>query len=457
MKSYYFLLSFLLVALVISCKKHAPVSETDAQDWFAGGKQTTFVSGAGAYGEPFPEMSAQLEFMHEVGDLAFEATFVSAPALNNPGLGPVYNHVSCVSCHISDGRGAPPESGQPLQSLLIRLSLNGQDAHGGPVPVPGYGGQFQQRGIFGTPPEGDVNVSYSYQTFTFPDGSSYELRTPSFTIANTYDAFPGNVMTSARIAPPVFGLGLLEAISEATILANEDVNDSDGDGISGKANYVWNIQKQKATIGRFGWKANSPTLIQQIAAAYNQDMGITNFLFPQESSYGQPQYDGYADDVELSDSLLYAVTVYTQTLAVPARRNVDDAQVKAGQKIFGEAGCVKCHTPSHRTAVNVAFPEVSNQLIFPYTDLLLHDMGNGLSDNRPDYLAEGNEWRTPPLWGIGLTEVVNGHSYFLHDGRARTLLEAIMWHGGEGENAKNYVYNLSTSDRNALLKFLHSL
>jgi CxxC motif-containing protein (DUF1111 family) len=259
------------------------------------------------------------------------------------------------------------------------------------------------------------------------------------------------------MAPPVFGLGLLEAIPEMTILGLQDVSDANGDGISGKANRSWNVKENKMTLGRFGWKAAAPSILQQIAEAYKEDMGVTNFLFPVESTYGQSQYINYYNHTDLSDSLLYMNEFYVKTLAVPARRNVTDPEVIQGKKVFADANCIACHVPSHRTAVNVAFPPLSNQLIFPYTDLLVHDMGPGLADNRPDYLADGQEWRTPPLWGIGLTEVVNGHSNFLHDGRARSFMEAILWHGGEAENSKQYVKNLPKADRDALVKFLKSL
>lgn len=453
-----FILSLSIFALLsTSCKKHGSEAEFEKQDWFAGGSQTTYNYGSNAYGQPFPSLSGSELLMHEIGDKAFEAIFVSAPAPKNAGLGPIYNAVSCAACHVSDGRGKPPMEGEQLVSLLIRMSIAGEDPHGGPMEVPFFGGQFQQRGIIGTPSEGDVQISYTYQTFTYPDGSTYELRVPNYQLVGTYTGLPGGVMISPRIAPPVFGLGLLEAIPDWALLANEDVIDANGDGISGKANYVWNIQKGKKTIGKFGWKAGAPSLIQQIAAAYNQDMGITSFLFPNESSFGQSQFDFFNDDVELTDSLLYAATFYMQTLGVPGRRNVNDAEVKRGKQLFYDAKCTACHTPKFRTGVNVAFTAVSNQLIFPYTDLLLHDMGDDLADNRPDNMASGKEWKTPPLWGIGLTEVVNGHSNYLHDGRARNLSEAILWHGGEGEASKLYFKNLSQGDRNALIKFLKSL
>jgi CxxC motif-containing protein (DUF1111 family) len=447
---------FILVALG-ACKKAGSIQPYEEQDWFSGGNQTVFSTGSDAFSLGFPGLTGDKALNHEIGDAAFEATFVSSPAPKHPGLGPIFNNVSCISCHVSDGRGKAPETGEELSSLLIRISIPGQDSYGGTVDVPNFGGQFQQKAVFGKQKEGDVDVNYSYQTFTFSDGESYELRTPTFTLLNTYLPLPAGVMTSPRLAPPVFGLGLLEAIPDASIIAREDINDADNDGISGKVNYVWNILAKKKTIGKFGWKAGNPSIIQQTASAYLQDMGITTFLFPQESSFGQSQYDNLQDDAELSDSLLYAVTFYMKTLAVPARRNVSDPDVIRGKALFNEAKCAACHTPFQRTAVNVAFKELSNQLIFPYTDLLLHDMGDELSDNRPDHLATGKEWRTPPLWGIGLTEIVNGHGNFLHDGRARTLTEAIMWHGGEGNYSRNYFKNLPIYDRKALLKFLKSL
>lgn len=448
---------FALTLSLIGCKKPGKLEEMQEKDWYAGGTQTVFSSGSGAFGAAFNGLSGTEMFVHGVGDLAFESTFVSAPAPKNSGLGPIFNSVSCVSCHIGDGRGKAPEPGEPMISLLFRLSVPGQDAHGGPLDVPGYGGQLQQRAVFGSQAEGNVNISYAYATYTFPDGTTYQMRTPSYTLTNLYAALPGGVMISPRVAPPVFGLGLLEAIPDANILAREDVNDANGDGISGKANWVWNVLAHQKTLGKFGWKAGNPTVMQQTASAYLQDMGITTFLFPKESSYDQPQYDNLQDDVELSDSLLYAVSFYMKTLAVPARRNVQNADVQKGKQLFESAKCSACHTPGQRTGVNVAFKQVSNQLIFPYTDLLLHDMGPELSDNRPDFAAEGAEWRTPPLWGIGLTEIVNGHSNFLHDGRARTLTEAIMWHGGEGTASREAFRNMSAADRAALLKFLKSL
>jgi CxxC motif-containing protein (DUF1111 family) len=445
-----------IVVLFQACRK-AELNEEMESEWLSGGKQTIFDTGVGAFSAVFPVISARNEFVHEVGDLAFEQTFVSTGP-TNPGLGPVYNSVSCTSCHINDGRGTPIGPGPNMISLLFRISIPGEGAHGAPLPMPGYGGQLQQNAIAGVPEEAHVNISYTEQLFSLSDGTSYSLRVPQYTFSNWYDSTVSDFLYSPRIAPPVFGLGLLEAIAESEIISLEDQNDLNNDGISGKANYVWNERLGIIRLGRFGWKCGAPDLLQQSAGAYHEDMGITSFIFPYESGYGQIQNS--ADQIsghEISDSLLYAVAHYIATLAVPARRNADDFLVQQGKQIFNAIGCAACHRPMMKTAVNVAFPEVSNQVIFPYSDLLLHDMGEGLADNRPDFLANGREWRTPPLWGIGLTEVVNGHQNYLHDGRARNLVEAIMWHGGEGLSSKNAFSQLNEADRQKLIAFLQSL
>lgn len=460
MKKYSFILLIFAIFIFLgqSCRKAELLTDEELNEWLSGGTQTIFDETAGSFSAIFPNISESNEEVHEIGDAAFEETFVSAPAPVNPGLGPVFNNVSCASCHVADGRGRPPLSpSELLSSMLIRVSIPGADAHGGPNPVPGFGGQLQQRAIIGMPCEADVSINYVDQTYQLADGESYSLRAPEYHLLNSYIPLPGNVMLSARVAPPVFGLGLLEAVDETDVLKNADPDDVNQDGISGKANYVWNVLAQKNTLGRFGWKAGNPTVLQQTAGAYNEDMGITSYIFPVESSHGQLQYDNRNDEVEVPDTLLRAVAFYIQTLGVPARRDADVAEVQLGKKLFKQAQCTSCHIPKMQTAVNVAFPEVSNQTIFPYSDMLLHDMGDGLADNRPDFLADGKEWRTPPLWGIGLTNKINGHNNYLHDGRARSLMEAVMWHGGEAENSKNAFSNFSKAERYAVIKFLESL
>ena len=457
-KPFFYSAFFLLLISVTSCSKPEALQEEDLDERLSGGSQTVFDAGSGAYSHPFPNLSDRGNFNHGVGDISFEATFVTAPAPIHSGLGPIFNNVSCASCHIADGRGRPPlNPSELLSSMLVRISIPGENPHGGPNPAPGFGGQLQQRGVFGKPAEADVVITYTNTQGNFSDGTSYTLRKPTISLENPYIPLPSGHLLSGRVAPPVFGMGLLEAIDEMTILGLSDEFDANGDGISGRPNMVWDAIHSKKTIGRFGWKAGNPSVLQQTAGAYNEDMGLTSFVFPTESSFGQSQFDGLLDDYELADSILYATTFYTQSLAVPARRNVNDPQVKKGKEIFKNANCNACHTPMVRTGTNIAFPEASNQIISPYTDLLLHDMGPELADNRPEFLANGQEWRTSPLWGIGLTELVNGHSNYLHDGRARNLLEAILWHDGEGEKSREYVKKLSQADREALIAFLKSL
>ena len=434
-----------------------PVFSTSA---FSGGETTIFDASSHAFSIPAPNLSPTAFEKHLDGDREFEAAFVTAPAVVNPGLGPIYNNISCINCHARDGRGRPPGPNEKLVSMLFRLSLpKEEDAAVGkaPTPVPGFGTQLNNRSIVNASPEGKVNIDYTEQALTTADGRRVYLRYPNYTLTDTYQPLPENVEISPRVAPAVFGLGLLEAIPEETILAYADEVDVDGDGISGKPNYVWDVVNQRYSLGRFGWKANQPSLLQQVAAAYHDDMGITTSLFSIENSAGQPQLTEYSETPEVSDEILDVVTFYVQTLAVPARRNVDDPQVQQGEQLFAKAQCADCHVPTLRTGVLAGVPSVSNQTIHPYTDLLLHDMGPELADNRPDFHASGSEWRTPPLWGIGLVKRVNGHTNFLHDGRARDLMEAILWHGGEAETSRQIVEQMSKVERDALIAFLESL
>jgi CxxC motif-containing protein (DUF1111 family) len=423
----------------------------------SGGATTVFLSDETAFGQAAPNLSPASLRKHDAGDEAFAAEFAARASMGVPGgLGPIFHHVACEGCHVGDGRGKPELDEKGFNGLLLRLSQMGVDAHGGGLPIMGFGGQLQDQAIAGVRPEGKFSIAYTEQAGAFGDGTPFSLRAPRYVIQNTYLPLPANVQVSPRIASPVFGLGLLEALDEQTIVAGADPNDRNNDGISGKANYVWDVKSQKIVLGRFGWKANQPSLLQQNAAAFNGDMGVTTSLFPDESSAGQIQaIPAHAPEVD--DRTLDAVVHYTQTLGVPARRNLADAAVQRGKLVFENAKCAACHTPSLRTGTLQGLPEVSNQQIFPYTDMLLHDMGEGLADNRPDFAATGREWRTTPLWGLGLTATVNKHTFLLHDGRARNVMEAILWHGGEAQASRDYVRRLAKDDRDALLAFLSSL
>jgi len=425
----------------------------------AGGATTIFDATSNAYSTPAPNLGGEALARHMGGDAAFEAAFVSAPAQVNAGLGPVFNNNACVACHPRDGRGRPPFPGEAAQSMFLRISVPGtaNDGSGGPAPVPNFGTQLFDKSIFGLTPMASFEIIYLETAGSFADGEPYLLQSPAYRIVDEYRELPAGLMWSPRVAPPVFGRGLLEAIPEANILARADEADADGDGISGKPNWVWDYATGQTALGRFGLKASNPTLRQQVAGAYRGDMGVTNPHFPVESSYGTDLWDGLDDEPELDEETLGLTTFYVQTLAVPARRNLTDPKVRRGEQLFRQAKCGSCHVSEQRTGSLAGVPEVSNQVIYPYTDLLLHDMGEGLADGRPDFDADGREWKTPPLWGIGLSNVVNGHTLFLHDGRARSLLEAILWHGGEGEASREAVRNMSPEDRRALIAFLESL
>lgn len=448
---------FTLLAFLSACKDDPAPPAVDEREYYAGGTTTAFGEYSQIFQQPAANLGTQEVDDHFKADANFGAIFVTAPATIQGGLGPLFNQSACGSCHVRNGRAAFPTSPDDLGGLLLRLSVPGEGNYGEPLAVPGFGGQLQTKAVFGKQPEGKLDWQFVEEMRQFLDGETVALRKPVFALRDLYSVFPPDAMISPRIAPPVFGLGLLEAVSEADILANADENDADGDGISGKANQVWDFSQQKTALGRFGWKAGQPNLLQQAAAAYNGDMGVTTPLFSIENCTGQPQCDALADDPEVDAVTLKSTAFYTQSLAVPARRNLDDPQVQRGKEIFVEAKCASCHVPSFTTAQHPEYGFLSNQVVFPYTDLLLHDMGEGLADNRPDYRADGREWRTPPLWGVGLTQTVSGHTHFLHDGRARNLMEAILWHGGEAEQSRQQVQKLSAGDRAALLAFLNSL
>jgi CxxC motif-containing protein (DUF1111 family) len=425
-------------------------------DPLSGGATTVFDVSAGAFEHPAPNLDAAGLARHEEGDEAFALTFVADRGLPNSGLGPLFNNSSCEACHVGDGRGRPPLPGEEFTTMLFRASIPGQDPHGGPNPAGKFGGQLQLEAIRGFFPEASARVTYTDSGGRFDDGIPYSLRVPHYSFRGLVGQLPFNLLTSPRVAPVNFGLGLLEAIPAATIRANADPNDADRDGISGRYNVVFDVTVQDYIIGRFGWKANVGTLLHQAAGAYNGDMGVTSSFFPNENCEGE--FFGCRDHpAEVDNETIGNVAFYTQTLGVPARRDVNDPQTRRGEFLFRGIGCDGCHLPTVITGVLPGVPAVSNQRIHPYTDLLLHDMGDALADDRPDFRANGNEFRTPPLWGIGLVGVVNGHTNFLHDGRARNLLEAVLWHGGEGRNARERFKSLSRDDRKALIAFLNSL
>ncbi|WP_107852679.1 di-heme oxidoreductase family protein [Oceanimonas marisflavi] len=436
-----------------------------------GGDTTTTKTGANAYSMPAANLSFDKRLDFSVGNSFFRNPWVAAPATTDArdGLGPLFNTNACQSCHIKDGRGHPPAfDGDNAVSMLVRLSVPADESQQhrdylrtlGVVPHPVYGGQLQDMAIPGAVPEGKVVIHYSPQTVRFHDGSTVELRRPHVSIDQPGYGEPGSqLLTSSRIAPPMIGLGLLEAIPESALLAGEDPHDENNDGIRGHANRVWDAAREQAVIGRFGWKAGQPSLRQQNAGAFAGDMGLTSSLMLTNDCTAAQACEQYPDggQSEVSDEVLDAVTFYSQHLAVPARRHLDNPDVQAGEQLFLALGCAGCHTPSYTTGTH-ASPALSHQKIYPYTDLLLHDMGDDLADNRPEFEAGGREWRTPPLWGLGYAgEVAGQPARYLHDGRARTPLEAVLWHGGEAEAARNRVLAASAREREQLIAFLESL
>jgi CxxC motif-containing protein (DUF1111 family) len=436
------------------------------------------MTNADAFSQSSGNISFEDELNFKVGNGLFRKLWVSAPSstLASDGLGPLYNARSCQRCHIKDGRGHPPENADDNAiSMFLRVSIPApHDAaifeiqdYIATLPDPNYGSQLQDFAVQGHASEYRLNITYDREVVTLADGAQVSLRHPTYAAADLgYGPLHPDAMLSPRVAPQMIGLGLLEAIPAADILAGADPADLNKDGISGRPNVVWSTQFDQPMLGRFGLKAGSPTVMEQSAAAFAGDIGISSPLFPAGAgectatqTVCQSALHGDGDDrgTEIDAEGMGLVTFYSRNLAVPARRGADDAQVLQGKKVFYETGCTSCHTPSFVTHRLEDRAEQSFQLIWPYTDLLLHDMGPALADNRPEARATGQEWRTPPLWGIGLTEQVSGHTYFLHDGRARSLLEAVLWHGGEARTQRDAVTQMNTADRDALIKYLESL
>lgn len=404
------------------------------------------------------------------GESLFSLPWVAAPSSTTArdGLGPLFNVASCRGCHFRGGRGnGPAESGPLPDSIVIRLGLKNQLNGGKSAPDERYGGQLQPRSV-GFPTnqgltfsgEGKPSVQYVTKTFVYPDGEHKELRLPKYSVARLrYGKL--RALLSPRYAPSLVGVGLIEEIPEEQITALSDPDDTNGDGISGKPNYVLDVVERRVKLGRYGYKASQPTLLQQTADAFRNDIGITNSLFPKESC-SENQSDCLSsksgadagEKYEIADDFLEKVALYVRYFGVPERRNAQNAR---GAELFKEVGCEACHQASFRTRKQARVSEFSDTLIKPYSDFLLHDMGSELGDGLVDHRAGPDEWKTTPLWGIGLTKRVNPKATYLHDGRARTLEEAILWHGGEAESSKEKFANKSKAERRLILRFLTSL
>lgn len=510
-----------------STETPAPPPETVYPDYaralLLGGNATAENASDSGHGfsTPIPTLTEEELTRHLTGDTHFETSFTTAPNDAHPeldGLGPVFNNQDCNSCHQRDGRPATlsvPDQEKRLllganAGIFLRISLedgqcetpSAENNYCQNTPVDGFGTQLFHRGVLKARDDWQINpfigqanvfLSYDYKIETYVDGETVTLKKPVFDIEAPYDVsienslnsslLQSNVRYSPRNGMPIFGLGLLEMIAEADILALADENDADQDGISGRANWVFDAVKDQAgeqppvSLGRFGWKASTPSVRVQSLGALRGDMGITNPLFPQESIANTAMHESYltrtgfvdtgvdeSGQTEASTSFSDDVVFYAETLAVPARRNIDNEDVLKGALLFQQVNCTGCHTPQFTTQTGDiliggrAAPEaIKGQTIYPFTDMLLHDMGEGLADNRRDFMATGNEWKTRPLWGIGLTKTVNPAAGFLHDGRADSIEEAILWHGGEAQNSKEGFMALTKTERASLVAFVMSL
>ncbi len=463
----------------------------DPQEIKQGGDSGISISSAESYSKPSSNLAASRKGSFFIGNAFFKQPWVVAPASTDSrdGLGALFNVAACQSCHVKDGRGhAPMTADDDADSLLIRLSMPAttdeqrqqlQDSLIEKVVHPMYGGQLQDRGIQGVPAEARIAVQWTDKSVTFADGYVETLRAPTFNLTKPgYGAFDDDMMVSPRVALPMIGLGLLEQIPDNDI--KKQASDSSNGDISGKFNWVMDPQTGKRALGRFGWKAGQTKLITQNQSAFNEDMGLTSNIRPNEScmptqtaclnaATGADEQGNGKSPVEVNDEVAKFVEFYTRNLAVPHRRNADDKLVLAGKKRFYDMGCQSCHTPRYQLPkTDDDHLEQHGQVIYPYTDLLLHDMGDDLADRtiagklppksaQVEFLANSYEWRTPALWGVGLAQTVDPQATFLHDGRARTLMEAVLWHGGEAEKQKQQVLKLDKQGRAELNAFLKSL
>ena len=435
---------------------------------FPGGETTTSVQGANAFSQPAANLSFEDRLNFSVGNSFFRNPWVSAPATTEArdGLGPIFNTNSCQGCHIKDGRGHPPNDDQPLSvSTLIRISIpetteKTAKPHQGVINEPTYGDQIQGFAVPSVPAEMRTHWEWEPHILEGSNGKTYELRKPKISFDQFgYGELHPETRFSPRVAPAMIGLGLLEAIPESDIRAQADPDDRDNNGISGRANEVWDARQKKLTLGRYGWKAGKPNVEQQSAAAFFGDMGLSSSIHPGspcQPAQTQCRNAPNGGAPEVSDEILSVVTFYSKHLAPPSRPNALQPEIVDGESLFHQVGCAECHTPSWKTG-EIANPSLANQAIYPYTDLLLHDMGEGLADHRQEFSATGTEWRTAPLWGLGDYIDVNGHTELLHDGRARDAFEAILWHGGEATNSRDKVLALSDSEQTLLVQFLNSL
>jgi CxxC motif-containing protein (DUF1111 family) len=424
---------------------------------------------ANAFSYPSANMPPDQVLDFRVGDGIFRKQWVSAPSSTHSsnGLGPLFNARACQNCHLKDGRGHPPATGETPSSLILKLAVPAAGKTRATEPEPTYGRQLQTFAIQGFAAEGNVAIAHEPVRVELAGGETVVLQRPLYRITDlAYGPMAEETAVSPRVAPPMTGLGLLELVPEAEIVARADPQDRDGDGIRGVAQRVWSGAQQKEMLGRFGWKAAAPTIADQTATAFAMDMGLSSPVLRQSAGdctqrqpacRAAPNGDDEREGVEVTQAMFDLVVLYARNLAVPARPTAKNPLVLRGKQAFAAIGCAACHVPRQVTGADPRQPHLSHQTIYPYTDLLLHDMGEDLADGVSEGLANGKQWRTPPLWGLGLTQTVSGHTRLLHDGRARNVLEAVLWHGGEALGARERFRNLDKAERDALLAFLQSL
>ena len=434
-------------------------------------------------------VSAQQKLNFWTGFSLFRDPWVIAPSStkDRDGLGPLFINRACISCHSRGGRGPAPTEGLSSPSAMVmRLDLTDVGAkksiYSDSDTYMAYGEQIQSRAINIThptrlpkaiKPEAKLLIEYEVITGQYADGSAYTLHKPNYQLQElAYGELGKHVGLSPRFAPAVYGAGLLDAIAEEDLLAQEDINDENQDGISARYNQVPMVKKDTfydlypqsvLSIGRFGHKAKHPTLAQQVSAAFRDDIGITSSWFPNESCTPL-QTDcaiasqlGLHTDVEIPNKLLKLVIDTNQFMAVPPARNLSSDKAQKGRELFYQGGCATCHTPSYTTSPDYPVVVLANQKIWPYTDLALHDMGEGLADGVVENQASGQEWRTPPLWGLGAQKIFRKQPLYLHDGRARSVAEAILWHGGEAQQSQMFFTQLAATERQQLLTFLDAI
>lgn len=445
----------LITALILATVIHADYR-------LPGGETTVFDASREAFAQPLGNLDPRSLARFFSGDTLFNTNWVSTSSVveGRDGLGPLFNTRSCSACHFKDGRGNPPGANEVSSGFVVRISTTGEQSNGAPLPHPIYGDQLSVRSLPGYLPEASVRVVYEEIVSNYPDGTEYRIQKPSYSFNKLGYGELGEFHFSPRVAPSVFGLGLLDSIPDETLLMKSDPEDVDRDGISGRPNWVGSTTQTGKSLGKYGWKANKASLLDQTAAAFQGDIGITSNLFPLENHtplQSELESSPSGGNPEISDQDLGDVVFYLHSLAPPASRFESENEYRIGFELFSQAKCSSCHTPEYQTSASSLLPALDAQTIYPYTDLLLHDMGEGLADNRPDFNATGREWRTPPLWGIGLIPKVNGHSRLLHDGRARNIEEAILWHEGEALKSRQLFMRFSAEDRAALIRFIEGL